>query len=140
MDLYIEHLLKERNIKIEYADVDFDARLFDTPKGPVIIINQDLVEGFANWAVMHEIGHDKFDNYVTGSYRDSDATHWKMEYKANKYMLGEMFRNYISSGDVEVRDINPVEFLEQHGLNLNLEPLLRKIIKKWASKNQGKLV
>lgn len=130
MDVKIEHLLRERNIHIEYADVDFQAQLFDTPKGHVIIVNKNIVDDFLDWVTTHEIGHDKFDQLTTGSYRNNDAVHSKMEYNANKYMVSEMFDKYLSTECVDIEDINPVEFLEQRGLDLKLEPILRNIILK----------
>ena len=128
MDSKIERLLKDRNIHIEYADVDFQAQIFDTPKGPVIIVNKNIIDDFLDWVTTHEIGHDKFDQFTTGSYRNNDAVHTKMEYNANKYMVTEMFDKYLSTECVDIEDINPVEFLEQRGLDLKLEPILRKII------------
>lgn len=128
MDSKIEHLLKNRNIHIEYADVDFQSQIFDTPKGPVIIVNRNIVDDFMDWIASHEIGHDKFDAEVSGSYWSNSATHSKMEYNANRYMVAEMFNKYLLSENIDVEDVNPVEFLEQRGLILKLEPILRKII------------
>lgn len=128
MDFTTKRVLKERKIHIEYADVDFQAQIFDTPKGPVIVVNKNIVDDFFDWIATHEIGHDKFDSLVNGCYRSNDAVHSKMEYNANRYMISEMFDKYIACEGVDVEDINPVEFLEQRGLSLNLEPILRKII------------
>ena len=128
MDIEIEQLLKENKIHIEYANVDFTAALFQTPKGPVVIVNQNVIEEFIDWAIMHEIGHDKYDHITTGSYQDDFAVHTKMEHNANVFMVSEMFAKYLAQGDVDIEDINPVQFLEQRGLDLSLEPVLKNII------------
>lgn len=128
MDLDIEKLLKKRNIHIEYANVDFVAKLFETPKGPVVIVSRNFMEDYLDWAAMHEVGHSKYDCTVPGSYRDNCAVHSKMEHNANEYMVREMFSKYLALGEEDLEDVNPVHFLEQRGLDVKLEPILKKII------------
>lgn len=134
MDLDIEKLLKKRNIHIEYANVDFVAKLFDTPKGPVVIVNKNFVEEYLDWAAMHEIGHNKYDHTVLGSYRDNCIAHARMEHNANEFMVREMFSKYLAKGEEDLEDINPVHFLEQRGLDMKLEPILRKVIIQYIRK------
>lgn len=52
-----------------------------------------------------------------------------MEAEATEYMLKETLSEYVLDNSVDIRDINPVTFLEVQGLSLNLEPKLRKILK-----------
>jgi hypothetical protein len=53
MDLSIKRLLKRYGIKIEYTDeVEFTARLFNTPKGMVIIMRSGMPDEMENQVIL----------------------------------------------------------------------------------------
>lgn len=131
MNFHVENYLKNHNIHIEYSSrVDFDAKMFDIPKGPVIIVNSTLSEGKQELAILHELGHDIYDKDTCGSYKSNDKVHTKMEVDANKFMLRETLNVYSSENNVDPQDINSIKFLESHDLNLNLNDLTRSLINK----------
>lgn len=129
MNSHIEDYIRKHNIRIEYSnEVSFPAKKFDTPKGPVIIVNSTLREEEQNQAILHELGHNVYDKEVAGSYTDDDKAHSKMESNANKYMLQETLNQYRAETDIDPHDINSIDFLEHHNLNLNLDSITRTLI------------
>ncbi len=52
-----------------------------------------------------------------------------MEAEANTFMLKEILNEYSLKTGVDVRDINPVRFLEMQGLSLNFESKVKRILK-----------
>ncbi|MGK4239840.1 ImmA/IrrE family metallo-endopeptidase [Limosilactobacillus reuteri] len=124
MNSHIEDYIRKHNIHIEYSnEVSFPAKKFDTPKGPVIIVNSALREEEQNQAILHELGHNFYDKEVAGSYTDDDNVHSKMESNANKYMLQVTLNQYRAETDIDPHDINSIDFLEHHNLNLNLDSI-----------------
>lgn len=125
MDLSIKRLLKRYGIKIEYTnEVEFTARLFNTPKGMVIIMHSGMPDEMENQVVLHEIGHIKNDGYQ--SYQD-----WRsrivMEKDANEYMLDKVVGDYIDSCDPN--ELNSIDFLERHNLSRSLDYTVRNLIR-----------
>ncbi|MCT3440207.1 hypothetical protein DQM14_00580 [Limosilactobacillus fermentum] len=126
MDLSIKKLLKRYDVKIEYTnEVEFTARLFNTPKGMVIIMRSGMPEEMENQVVLHEIGHIKNDGCQ--SYQD-----WRsrivMEKDANEYMLDKVVGDYIDSCDPI--ELNSIDFLEHHNLSQSLDHAVRNLIRK----------
>lgn len=125
MDLSIKRLLKRYGIKIEYTnEVEFTARLFNTPKGMVIIMHSGMPDEMESQVVLHEIGHIKNDGYQ--SYQD-----WRsrivMEKDANEYMLDKVVGDYIDSCDPN--ELNSIDFLERHNLSQSLDYTVRNLIR-----------
>lgn len=126
MDLSIKKLLKRYNIKVEYtSEVEFYARLFNTPKGMVIIMRSGMPDEMENQVVLHEIGHIKNDGCQ--SYQDC-RSRIVMEKNANEYMLGKVVGDYINSCDPS--ELNSIDFLERHNLSQSLDYTVRNLIRK----------
>ena len=139
MNSYIENYIRKHNIHIEYSsEVVFPAKKFDTPEGPVIIVNSTLREEEQNQAILHELGHNVHDKEIAGSYKNDDKVHSKMESNANRYMLQETLRQYCAETDIDLQDINSIKFLEHHNLNLNLDEIIRALINKMIDE-EGKI-
>lgn len=125
MDLSIKRLLNRYNIKVKYTnEVEFTARLFNTPKGMVIIMHSGMSDEMENQVVLHEIGHIKNDGCQ--SYQD-----WRsrivMEKDANEYMLGKVVGDYINSCDPS--ELNSIDFLKRHNLSQSLDYTVRNLIR-----------
>lgn len=125
MDLSIKRLLNRYNIKVEYTnEVEFTARLFNTPKGMVIIMRSGMPNEMENQVILHEIGHIKNDGCQ--SYQD-----WRsrivMEKDANEYMLDKVVGDYINSCDPS--ELNSIDFLERHNLSQSLDYTVRNLIR-----------
>ena len=126
MDLSIKKLLKRYDVKIEYTnEVEFTARLFNTPKGIVIIMHSGMPDEMENQVILHEIGH--IENDGCQSYQD-----WRsrivMEKDANEYMLDKVVVDYIDSCDPI--ELNSIDFLEHHNLSQSLDHAVRNLIRK----------
>ncbi|MEE6665690.1 hypothetical protein [Limosilactobacillus fermentum] len=126
MDLSIKKLLKRYDVKIEYTnEVEFTARLFNTPKGIVIIMHSGMPDEMENQVILHEIGH--IENDGCQSYQD-----WRsrivMEKDANEYMLDKVVVDYIDSCDPI--ELNSIDFLEHHNLSQSLDYAVRNLIRK----------
>lgn len=130
MDLSIKKLLKRYDVKIEYTnEVEFTARLFNTPKGIVIIMRSGMPDEMENQVILHEIGHIKNDGCQ--SYQDC-RSRIVMEKDANEYMLDKVVCDYIDScGPIE---LNSIDFLEHHNLSQSLDHAVRNLIRKKLSK------
>lgn len=126
MDLSIKKLLKRYNIKVECTnEIEFTARLFNTPKGMVIIMHSGMPDEMENQVILHEIGHIKNDGCQ--SYQDC-RSRIVMEKDANEYMLGKVVGDYIN--DCDPSELNSIDFLERHNLSQSLDYTVRNLIRK----------
>lgn len=125
MDLSIKRLLKRYKISVEYvSEIDFIARLFDTPKGMVIIMHSGLPDEMENQVVLHEIGH--INNDGIESYQDC-RSRIVMEKNANEYMLDKVIGDYVDNCDPS--ELNSIDFLERHNLSQSLDLTVRNLIR-----------
>ena len=116
------------DVKIIYVD-DLPVQGVFLPDFNIIFINSDLDEHQQEFVLKHELLHCIEHKHQAGLYTATQAERLKMEAEANTFMLKEILNEYSLKTGVDVRDINPVRFLETQGLSLNFEPKLRKILK-----------
>lgn len=116
------------DVKIIYVD-DLPVQGVFLPDFNIIFINSDLDEHQQEFVLKHELLHCIEHKHQAGLYTATQAERLKMEAEANTFMLKEILNEYILTECVDIQDINPVCFLENQGLSLNLEPKLRKILK-----------
>lgn len=123
MDLALEHKLKERGIKIAYAQMEEEGFITYYNGRPAILLREGLTEARENEVVRHELGHYDHDNdaVVYGNYKDSDRARTVMEGQANAAMLKQTLTEYLDYNDLTPSDINPVQFLQSYGLSMGLE-------------------
>lgn len=132
MDLSIKRLLKRYKISVEYvSEIDFIARLFDTPKGMVIIMHSGLSDEMENQVVLHEIGH--INNDGIESYQDC-RSRIVMEKNANEYMLDKVIGDYVDNCDPS--ELNSIDFLERHNLSQSLDLTVRNLIRENCPKSE----
>lgn len=132
MDLSIKRLLKRYKISVEYvSEIDFIARLFDTPKGMVIIMHSGLPDEMENQVVLHEIGH--INNDGIESYQDC-RSRIVMEKNANEYMLDKVIGDYVDNCDLS--ELNSIDFLERHNLSQSLDLTVRNLIRENCPKSE----
>lgn len=116
------------DVKIIYVD-DLPVQGVFLPDFNIIFINSDLDEHQQEFVLKHELLHCIEHKHQAGLYTATQAERLKMEAEANTFMLKEILNEYSLKTGVDMRDINPVRFLEMQGLSLNFEPKLRKILK-----------
>lgn len=123
MDLALEHKLKERGIKIAYAQMEEEGFITYYNGRPVMLLQEGLAEARENEVVRHELAHYDHDNdaVVYGNYKDSDRVRTVMESQANATMLKQTLTEYLNYNDLTPKEINPVQFLQSYGLSLGLE-------------------
>ena len=123
MDLALEHKLKERGIKIAYAQMEEEGFIAYYNGRPVMLLQEGLPEARENEVVRHELGHYDHDNdaVVYGNYKDNDRVRTVMESQANAAMLKQTLTEYLDYNDLTPADINPVQFLQSYGLSMGLE-------------------
>lgn len=123
MDLALEHKLKERGIKIAYAQMEEEGFITYYNGRPVMLLQERLAEARENEVVRHELAHYDHDNdaVVYGNYKDSDRARTVMESQANAVMLKQTLTEYLNYNDLTPKEINPVQFLQSYGLSLGLE-------------------
>ena len=132
MDLSIKRLLKRYKISVEYvSEIDFIARLFDKPKGMVIIMHSGLPDEMENQVVLHEIGH--INNDGIESYQDC-RSRIVMEKNANEYMLDKVIGDYVDNCDLS--ELNSIDFLERHNLSQSLDLTVRNLIRENCPKSE----
>lgn len=131
MDLALEHKLKERGIKIAYAQMEEEGFIAYYNGRPVMLLREGLTEARENEVVAHELGHYDHDNdaVLYGSYKDSDRVRTVMESKANAAMLKQTLTEYLNYNDLTPNEINPVQFLQSCGLSLGLEDNVHGLLK-----------
>ena len=123
MDLALEHKLKERGIKIAYAQIEEEGFITYYNGRPAMLLREGLAEARENEVVRHELGHYDHDNdaVVYGNYKGSDRARTVMESQANAVMLKQTLTEYLNYNDLTPKEINPVQFLQSYGLSLGLE-------------------
>ena len=131
MDLTHQRKLKERGIKIAYAQIEEEGFITYYQGQPVMMLQEGLPEIRENEVVAHELGHYDHDNdaVLYGSYKDSDRVRTVMERKANAAMLKQTLTEYLNYNDLTPNEINPVQFLQSCGLSLGLEDNVHGLLK-----------
>lgn len=131
MNSRITELLKEHNAVLKYSD-SLHKNGFNVPINSelnMIIVKSSLSDEEVEQVILHELGHAANDNKVVGSYSNYLAPRYKMESKANDFMLKELLQSYILTTNTEPSDINCVSFLECEKLPLSFEDRVRRILK-----------
>ena len=131
MDLALERKLKERGIKIAYAQIEEEGFITYYNGRPALLLQEGLVEARENEVVCHELAHydhDK-DAVVYGNYKDSDRARTVMEGQANDAMLKQTLNEYLNYNDLTPKEINPVQFLQSYGLSMGLEDNVNGILR-----------
>lgn len=131
MDLTHQRKLKERGIKIAYAQIEEEGFITYYQGQPVMMLQEGLPEIRENEVVEHELGHYDHDNdaVVYGNYKDNDRTRTVMESQANAAMLKQTLTEYLNYNDLTPKEINPVQFLQSYGLSLGLEDSINGLLR-----------
>lgn len=98
------------------------------PSYNVIFIDSSLNDHEQEQVLRHELLHCIEHRHSIGLYTATEAERLKMEAEANTFMLKEALSEYALDTGVDIRDINPVRFLETQGLSLNFESKVRRLI------------
>lgn len=115
------------DVKITYMD-DLPVKGIFIPDLDAIFINSNLEEHQQERVLKHELLHCIEHRHSAGLYTATQAERLKMEAEANTFMLKEALSEYALDTGVDIRDINPVRFLETQGLSLNFGSKVRRLI------------
>ena len=112
MNIRIKDLLRKYNATLVYND-DLHKKGFNIPinsTSNIIVVNSDLTDEEIEQVILHELGHSANDDEVIGSYKNYLVPRFKMESKANDFMLRELLEKYILTTNT---DHNHVAVSEQ---------------------------
>lgn len=136
MNIRIKDLLRKYNATLVYND-DLHKKGFNIPinsTSNIIVVNSDLTDEEIEQVILHELGHSANDDEVIGSYKNYLVPRFKMESKANDFMLRELLEKYILTTNTDPTDINCVAFLECEQLPLSLENDVKRILSEKVTK------
>lgn len=101
MDAKIKQLLKQLNIRLEFAPLHCPGLLVPGKNGKpnVMIINSSFADDQIENVILHELGHALNDKNVQGNYRCDDCAHTQSEYGANGFLIHEKVKQYFALGN-----------------------------------------
>lgn len=124
----IEKIIKKVGVTVVYNDL-LDADGHYISEINVIVINSSRPEIEQQKALLHELGHAcKHHNYFH-LYNVTFALHSKMECEADYYMIERLLYNYMNTFDLEMDNVNYMNFIDYAGLSSNYEPIVIELIK-----------
>lgn len=100
MDSHLKHLLKKYNLVIKYGPTHGKGYIVRTPDGypNLLVVKDNLTDEETEKVILHEIGHAENDSDVIGDYKTDDRARSSSEHKANKFMISEKIKEYVSLG------------------------------------------
>lgn len=101
MDAKIKQLLKQLNIRLEFAPLHCPGLLVPGKNGKpnVMIVNSSFTDNQVENVILHELGHALNDKNVQGNYRNNDCTHTLSEHGANVFWIHEKIKQYFALGN-----------------------------------------
>lgn len=116
MDTELKKLLKESNIRLEFAPLHCPGLLGHgkNSKPDVMIINSSYDDEQAKNVILHELGHMIYDKDVQGDYQTNDCAHTYSEHGANSFLIRERVKQYIALGN-DLQTTNWLDFAKSIG-------------------------
>ena len=133
LSIRLKNIIEELKVKIIYDNcLEKDGHYIASCN--IIVINNNLDESDKTLVLLHELGHAAMhqDNYYL--YKLTYSLHLKMENEAEEFMIEETLESYLSSGLLEVTQINCVNFLEENKFNTRYEPFIKNLIQQKIAK------
>ncbi|MBF0757374.1 ImmA/IrrE family metallo-endopeptidase [Ligilactobacillus murinus] len=123
----VQDLIDNLHVIIKYSS-ELEADGAYLPKLNWIIINSKLDEHTQFETLLHELGHACQHHDCIELYNATVASHSKFEYEADKFMISELVEAYISANDIDITQINYVNFILDNDLDSSYIPVLQKIL------------
>lgn len=132
MDRKLKELLKENNLLLKFmplhtkgcivhnTEIIVNDKKVKVPN--TIVLNSNLSNDEITRVVLHELGHYKYDDTVLGDYKDNRITKFCSECNANRFMIREMIKYWISLGH-DIETINYVNLAHYIGVK---DPMIVK--------------
>ncbi|MCI1903882.1 MAG: ImmA/IrrE family metallo-endopeptidase [Enterococcaceae bacterium] len=76
--------------------------------------------------ILHEAGHGILHDDLQSLYL-LDGFHAKMEYQAERFMLSELLKIYVSMTGMDIQDFDFMKFIEQNGLDPNYQDVIKEL-------------
>lgn len=116
MDTELKKLLKESNIRLEFAPLHCPGLLVYGKDGKpdVMIVNSSYDDEQAKNVILHELGHMIYDKDVQGDYKTDDCTRSCSEHGANSFLIRERVKQYIALGN-DLQTTNWLDFAKSIG-------------------------
>ena len=93
-----------------------------------IIINSNLREMDQYEVLLHELGHACQHRDCFELYNTTLNNHLKCECEADTFMIEELVEKYMSVNNIDIEQINYVNFIVDNDLSTSYIPMLQKIL------------
>lgn len=127
MEQRIKDLIDKLHIIVKYTS-EFESSGVYIPELNWIIINSNLNEYDQLETLLHELGHACQHHDCVELYNSTLASHSKCEYEADKFMLEELVENYMSINNLDISQVNYVNFIVDNNLSTYYIPTLQKLL------------
>lgn len=98
----LKKLLKEHNLKLVYKEIEKNGYILHTPCGSdLIFVKSGLSEEETTKVVLHEIGHEVYDDDTMSDYKRNPISRCKSEHGANSFLIHSFAEEYAESVDKE---------------------------------------
>lgn len=127
MEQRIKDLIDKLHIIVKYTS-EFESAGVYIPELNWIIINSNLNEYDQLETLLHELGHACQHHDCFELYNTTLNNHLKCEYEADTFMIEELVEKYMSVNNIDIEQINYVNFIVDNDLSTSYIPMLRKIL------------
>lgn len=127
MEQRIKDLIDKLHIIVKYTS-EFESAGVYIPELNWIIINSNLNEYDQLETLLHELGHACQHRDCFELYNTTLNNHLKCEYEADTFMIEELVEKYMSVNNIDIEQINYVNFIVDNDLSTSYIPMLQKIL------------
>ena len=127
MEQRIKDLIDKLHIIVKYTS-EFESAGVYIPELNWIIINSNLNEYDQLETLLHELGHACQHHDCFELYNTTINNHLKCEYEADTFMIEELVEKYMSVNNIDIEQINYVNFIVDNDLSTSYIPMLQKIL------------
>lgn len=107
-------------IRVEYTKNSMETEGMYVPELNLIILDGTRCEDTQKKCLLHELAHAKLHQDCHQLYTSCSVNRLKMEHEANTHMVDNLIDHALAKDDVELEDINWVDFAS----NFDLDPYL----------------
>lgn len=125
----VKKLLKQFGIKLVLLDLK-DAGYY-LPKSKTMFVAERLSELDQIKVILHEAGHGILHDDLQILYL-LEGFHIKMEYQAERFMLSELLKIYVSMTGMDIQDFDFMKFIEQNDLDPNYQDIIKELAQQYT--------
>ena len=127
MEQRIKDLIDKLHIIVKYTS-EFESAGVYIPELNWIIINSNLNEYDQLETLLHELGHACQHHDCFELYNTTINNHLKCEYEADTFMIEELVEKCMSVNNIDIEQINYVNFIVDNDISTSYIPMLQKIL------------